>query len=151
MKNFFKNIWDKKTLLVFVVLLVILLPSALAKPATASTKTILTEIAIDRKNDEYSIIATQFDAKSENGTEIVESGQNVQEIVKKIENSTEKKVSFAHCKQITVGKDIPDENTPELLKYFLLDNEIHNSIILRFEKDGRKISLEEYFKSVYKS
>jgi len=85
----FRLLWKKKALIVFLVVLVVLLPQAVSRPAQMLSKTILTEITIDKAGGIYTLTGKEVEtipgqtAEHRNKT-LVASGASIGDAINKI-------------------------------------------------------------------
>jgi|GEM_PF-4275742 len=146
-----KMIWQKKALILFLVVLVALLPSALTRPAQMTTKAVLTEITIDHQSGEYVLTGEMIDLNApadaeSNTTTVTASAPSAAECINKIATEQGKQVSFAHCKYIVLGEGLADEDVTGLLRYFLYRTELNNSCQISWKQKGDRTTIEQFFK-----
>jgi hypothetical protein len=141
----FKLLWKKKALFLFLAVLICTLPYAVKKPAQMTQKAILTEITIDKSGDAIELRGQMLDIKKES-VPVSASAPTLKECISKISKLQEKKVSFAHCKDITIGENLKDEYIPDILEYFLLLPELSNNCNLSYIEKGKRATLEQFFK-----
>lgn len=145
----FRELWRKKVLVVFLVALLILFPTASVRPVQAVTKTILLSVGIEKAADGYTIVGVTMEnssSSSESGgasSKIVSAvGITIPKTLEGITANTGRKVSLAHCNLIVLGETLSKENVAEILYYFLAKFEVSNNALLVWT-DG---SVEETLK-----
>jgi hypothetical protein len=137
----FRMLWQKKTLIVFVILLLVLLPAAISRPAQMTSKTILTEITIDKIGDEYMV-----KGKTKNA-DITAAGVSVGAAINTMSAQQGKQISLAHCSQIVLGDGLVGENLADFLQYFVYRTEINNNCGLSWMEKGRVGTIEKFYKN----
>jgi len=149
----FRLLWQKKALIAFLIVLIVLLPSAASRPAQMLSKTLLSEITIDKVDNEYTLTGKKVETKpgsqtSEKETKPLETaGPSVGAAINKMSADSGQEVSFAHCTLIVLGEGLRDENLADLLKYFLHRTELNNNCELAWkEKGNNKTTLEKFYK-----
>ena len=65
----FRLLWRKRVLLLFLAILVVLLPQAVSRPPQMMSKTILTNVTVDKEADQYILTATVQGLPSSNETD----------------------------------------------------------------------------------
>ena len=166
----FRLLWQKKALILFLVVLVVLLPTAMSRPAQMMSKTVLTEITIDKVGEQYTLTGKKAEISSPSAQagglgggggagsgaptekkELTASGPSVAAAINKMSATTEKEVSFAHCSSMVLGEGLAGENLADLLEFFLHRTEIHNNIALSWKEKGRATTLEKFYKDYMRS
>jgi len=131
----FKLIWQKKFLIIVLVLLVALLPIAMTRESVVLSKTLLTAIGIDKQGDEYTVYGEHFifnfDPFGVMEREMVDgSGATVEDALADIGRKLGKRVSLTHCTVMILGKGLTEESLVPILKPFLLKPQLSNTCTL---------------------
>jgi hypothetical protein len=143
----FKSIWKKKALILFIAVLVLLLPQAVSRPAQVFSKALLTEITIDKLEDNYSLAGKAVILPDdEKPKEISAVGKSLGEAINKMAEDTNREISFAHCTLIIIGEGLAEENLTDTLRYFLYKTELNNNCTLAYKEKGYDTTLEKFYK-----
>jgi hypothetical protein len=130
-----KQLWRKKILIIILVALLVLFPTASVKPAQAMSKTILLSVGIEKTADGYtvsgSMIAGTFTPEGLAETKVASAdGETVAKALDKMAADQGRDVSLAHCNLIVLGASLSDQNAAKILEYFLSKFEISNNALL---------------------
>jgi len=158
----FRILWQKKALILFLVVLLVLLPGAVSRPAQMLSKAVLTEITIDKAGGEYVLTGEMVINEAGGGIggggmggggegekrtkTLVATGASLGDAINKMSASQSKQVSFAHCNLMIMGEGLAGENLADLLRYFLHRTEINNNCAVAWKEKGRKTTLERFYK-----
>lgn len=128
----FRLLWEKKALIAFLLVLVFLLPSAVARPAQMLSKTLMTTIGVDKVNGEYVVsgemIVNKFDQSGKKSSEVIKSnGPSVGAAVNNLSATQGREVSLGHCTLLVLGSGLANEDITDVLKYFINKTELHNN------------------------
>lgn len=140
----FKLLWKKKALVLFLIVLVILLPAAVARPAQMLSKAVFTEISIDKKDGGFVFGGKMSLGKEE--LDIETTASSIGDAINNIALEKSRQVSFAHCTNITLGEGLKNENLADVLKFFLFHVELNNNCAVAWKEKGRKTTLEKFYK-----
>jgi|GEM_PF-3583536 len=141
----FKILWQKKVVIVSLVLFLILFPAVSVRPAQMLGQTLFLSIGIDKKTDGYEVSAiisvSQFSPTGTATTKAISgSGNSVNAAIKKIEADQGREISLAHCNLIVAGSGLADENLAATLHYFLRLYEMsNNALIVYTDGDVKKL------------
>jgi len=138
----FETLWRKKAMILFLVVLVVLLPAAVSRPAQMISKAVLTEITIDKQDGQYMLTGKTADSEQP----VTASAPSVAECINKIALEQSKQVSFAHCSAIILAEGLKDENVTDLLRYFLYRTELNNNCGIAWLESGKRTDIDGFFK-----
>jgi len=140
-----KTLWRKKFVIITLAILIAFLPMAMTNEATVLSKTILTAIGIDKKDDEYIVTVENmifnfdpFGVPEREHTTAVAS--TIDEALAEISTNKGRKISFSHCSLVLLGSGLADTNLVNLLMPFLIKPQFSNGAILMWtENDIEKV------------
>jgi hypothetical protein len=145
----FQLLWKKKALIIFLVALIALLPTALARPAQMLEKAIFTTIAISHENNQYSltgemVINQPTEIRGEPKTILItERGATIEQVFNKISASTGREISLSHCTLIIITDTTDGKNLSTILRYFQNKTELNNNCALIYTKSDVNDLLEK--------
>ena len=136
-----------KYFLVFLIFFVIMLPLTVSLPAQTDTRSIVTGVSIDKKDDKYSvglqIISPQSNISNNENLQIVEDeGESFYNCIANLSIKLGKLIGFEHANIIILGESMADEDIMNILDFLYRNYKITMSAILVQCKGEAKILLE---------
>ena len=124
MKKLAKALSKKGTLIFFLVVLFVFLPTAFNKEAQTDVRAIMTAIGIDKSNDEYEVsclmVIPTTGTDPNSGIQLVSAkGETVSQAVNQLSRDLGKEIGFAHCDIIIMNDEAIEENITKTLDYFI--------------------------------
>lgn len=124
MKKLAKALSKKGTLIFFLVVLFVFLPTAFNKEAQTDVRAIMTAIGIDKSNDEYEVsclmVIPTIGTDPNSGIQLVSAkGETVSQAVNQLSRDLGKEIGFAHCDIIIMNDEAIEENITKTLDYFI--------------------------------
>ncbi|MCL2570306.1 MAG: hypothetical protein FWE16_03815 [Firmicutes bacterium] len=131
----FKLVWEKKFLILFLVLLIAILPVALTSQPLVLEKGLVTAIGINKVGDEYQVTCEIFifafdPLGAPERKPVTTTAPTVEQAITKIGHNNGRDISFSHCTVIILGSGLDGENIDELLYSFFNDPRLNNSCIV---------------------
>ncbi len=124
MKKLAKALSKKGTLIFFLVVLFVFLPTAFNKESQTDVRAIMTAIGIDKSNDEYEVsclmVIPTTGTDPNSGIQLVSAkGETVSQAVNQLSRDLGKEIGFAHCDIIIMNDEAIEENITKTLDYFI--------------------------------
>jgi len=145
----FRVLWAKKSLIVFLVLIVAFVPAAIIKPAQMMTKSVVTALGIDKlSTGEYQISGHVVENKF-NPTGAVEKvvfasaiGATVEEATVNLGASMGAPVGLKHCGVLLIGSSMQDENVALIFEQFIKNGDLSNNSFVVYTEGSAVEMLE---------
>ena len=142
----FKYIWDKKFLILILLLAVLLVPKTISVPEQSRTETIVIAVGIDKVEDEYEIslqyVIPHASTSSESLDMISEKDKTVDGAIQKINKELGKVSGFAHCRVLVFNDKAGEENITNFLDDIIRKKTNTNNIVLISTPESAKDVLE---------
>ena len=140
-------ITSHKYFLVLLIFFVIMLPLTVSLPAQTDTRSIVTGVSIDKKNDKYNvglqIISPQSNISNNENLQIVEDeGDSFYNCIANLSIKLGKIIGFEHANIIILGESMVDEDIMNILDFLYRNYKITMSAILVQCKGEAKTLLE---------
>ena len=129
-KNNFKKLFRFKTFYVFVVLILLFLPTTLYMPSQAQSRAIVTAVGIDKtENDKFEVTLALITPKSGGqvaGGNMIKSGvgDTVAIAMQLLSINLGKTIGLQHCSFIIVSDKVFEDDIAKVLDYFIRTNNL---------------------------
>lgn len=151
MKRILKTLSNKGTLIFFLVVLFLFLPTAFNKEAQTDVRAIMTAIGIDKKQNEYEVsclmVIPTTGQDPNSGLQLVTAkGPSVSKAVNQLSQDLGKEIGFAHCDIIIMNDEAIEDNITKTLDYFIRGYNITKKAYVVNCPDGAKEMLKTTLK-----
>lgn len=132
----FKKLFNNKTYVIVILLILCLLPISIPKNAQSDTKAIVVAVGIDLKDETYEVsaqvvIPTQGESFIEKLKVVAVESETVAGAIDKLAIVLGKDVGLAHCNIIVVGDELAYAGIENVLDYFIRTDRMDlNSVLI---------------------
>ena len=143
----FKRLSKNKFLLVIIIAVFLLFPSAIGKSSIANTNVLVVAMGIDKIGQEYEtslmIIVPKQSGSFNQSLEVISAkGETVRQSLNQLSLHTGKRIGLGHCGMIIVNDEALKEDIVMVLDYVLRDTQVDNSCVLVNTNNSSKELLE---------